>query len=286
MNLTLIPLLIAALMLATIDSDTETVEILMSGEHEIVEHRGALIVGDADVTIPAGVEVEGPIYVIGGELSVSGGIRTDLIQLAGTIALEPEAIVGDELRLIGGSRSVAPEAIVGRITSLEIGPERGSSVLGVVLIVILALILAAVGSRLARSRRPLLDNVTGAVTSHPVVSLTVGVLVTLTALAAVVFMAFTLILIPLAIVGLVAGVVTIAYGLVAWGHLLGSWLPIASEGLATGAGVVMALVGAQILSFVPVVGDMAVLALALTAVGAVVVTYYGVAPFRPAVLPE
>ena len=286
MNLTLIPLLIVALMLVTTDTDVETVEVVLGGQHEIEDHRGALIVGDAEVTIPADAEAPGPIYVIGGSLTVAGAVATDVIQLAGTVSVEAGASIGDELRLVGGTQSVASGADIARRTTFEINPAEGNPATGIATSVIATLVLAWVGAGLTRRRRLLLDNVSGAVTNHYVVSVTVGTLLTLTALAVLVFMASTLILIPIALAGIVAGVVTIAYGIITWGYILGTRLPVRRSGWATALGVIATMVALRVAALVPLVGALLVFGVVLTAVGAIAITYFGVASFRPAMLPD
>lgn len=286
MNLTLIPLLIVALILATTDTDVETAEVILSGQHQIEDHRGALIIGDADVTIPADTEVPGPIYVIGGELTVAGAVATDVIQLAGIVRIEAGATISDELRLLGGTQSVASGAEIGRRSSFEINPAEGNPATGLVISVIATLLLAWVGAGLTRRRRRLLDNVTGAVTNHYVVGLTVGTLLTLTALAVFVFMASTLILIPIALAGVIAGVATTGYGIISWGYIIGKRLPVRRSGWATAFGVVATMVILRLAALVPFVGALLVFGFVLTAVGAIAITYFGVAPFRPEVLPD
>lgn len=286
MNLPLIPLLIIALMLATTDSNAESVEVLLSGQHQIEDHRGALIVGDVEASIRADVEVPGPIYVIGGDLVIAGAVTTDVIQLAGTVTLTPEARIGDELRLVAGTQSVANGAEVGRQTNFEVNPTQGNPAIGLAFTALVTLLMAWIGAWLTQKRRMLLDNVTGAVAKHYVVSFTVGSLATLTALALFAFMAFTLILIPVALIGIVAGLVTLAYGIIAWGYLIGTRLPVHRSGLATALGVGMAMVILQAAAVVPLLGTVVVLGVVLTAVGAIAITYYGVAPFQPATLPD
>lgn len=286
MNPTLIPLLVIALMLATTDSDVDTVEVLLGGQHQIEGHRGGLIVGDAQVNIPVDTEVPGPIFVIGGELTVAGAVATDVIQLAGTVIVESEGMVGDELRLIGGTQSVSPTSQVGRRTSFEVNPAPGNPANRLAFTGIMALLLSWVGARLTRGRRKLLDNITDAVTQHYVVSFTVGTLLILTALALFAFMAFTLILIPIAIIGILAGLATLGYGIISWGYLIGTRLPVHRPGLATGLGVAAMVIVLQVAAEVPLVGGLVVLGIVLTAVGAVAITYYGVTSFQAAALPD
>jgi hypothetical protein len=273
-------------MLATTDTDVETAEVILGGQHEIEDHRGALIIGDAEVTIPADTEAPGPIYVIGGNLTVAGAVASDVIQLAGTVRVEAGARIGDELRLVGGTQSVAYGAEIGRRTSFEINPAEGNPATGLAISVIVTLVLAWVGAGLTRRSPLLLDNVSGAATNHYVISLTVGTLLTLTALAVFVFMASTLILIPIALAGIGAGVATIAYGIISWGYIIGKRLPVRRSGWATSFGVVVAMIVLRLVALVPLVGELLVFGVVLTAVGAIAITYYGVAPFQPAVFPD
>ena len=285
MSPSLIPLLIAALLLATTDANAESVEVVLAGQHQIAEQSGALIVGDAEVTIPPGAELPGPIYVIGGELVIAGGVASDVIQLAGTVTVAPGARIGDELRHIGGTESVAAGAQVGRRTDLDLAGGGGGPA-GFVSLAVLSLLLALVGAWLEKRRRPLVDNVASTLTGHPVVTTTVGALLAMTGIAVTVFMAFTLVLLPIALIAILIGVLTTCYGLVVLGHLIGSRLPIAHRGLATGAGVVGVVVLLWLVGLVPLVGDVVVFGAVLSSLGAVVISYYGVARFRPAALPS
>jgi hypothetical protein len=56
--------------------------------------------------------------------------------------------------------------------------------------------------------------------------------------------------------------------------------------LQTVAGVVLVVIGMQLVGSIPLVGDLIVVAVLLLGLGAVVVTYFGATHFRPAVLPE
>lgn len=286
MNLALIPLLIAALLMASTGPQVETVELVLTGEHQITEHRGALVVADAQVVIPSDEQVSGPIYVIGGELVVAGRISTDVIQLAGTVAVEPGAEIAGELQHIGGTQEVSASSQIGRRTSLDANPAGGNPIVRIAWLVLLTLILAWVGRRLSRRRISALQNVAGAISSHPIITLTVGTLLTLTFLSVFVFMAFTLILLPVAIVGLLAGAATVAYGFIAWGALIGGRLPVHRQDLSTALGVVVAMAALQLLALIPIVGDLIALAILLTGAGAVTVTYFGVADFQPEVMPD
>ena len=287
MNLTLIPLLIAALLLTSGDPSVDTVQLILSGEHEVTEHVGALIVGESTVTIPAGTVVPGPIYVIGGELRVAGEVAGDVTQLAGTVIVEAGAVIAGELQHVAGTLTLDDAAAIGRRTSLNLGdPEGTIAGSGILPRASLALLLAAVGYLLARRKPNALANVSTAARAHPMVTLTVGTLAFLTAISILVFMAFTLVLIPMTILGLMVGLLTLCYGLIGWGYLIGALLPLRRSGPGTALGVVVLVGGLALVSLIPLVGDLVIAAVALAGVGAVLVTYYGVAPFRPEPLPD
>jgi len=285
-NLTLIPLLIAALLLASGDPGVDTVQLILSGEHEVTEHAGALIVGESTVTIPAGARVPGPVYVIGGELQVVGEVVGDVTQLAGTVRVEAGAAVEGELQHVAGTLIVDGDDI-GRRTSLDL-TGSGSTAPGSGFLpgLSLTVLLAGVGYLLARRKPKDLANVSTAARAHPVVSLTVGTLAFLTTISLLVFMAFTLVLIPITILGLMVGLLTLFYGLIGWGYLIGSLLPVHHRGFATALGVLVLVVGLVLVSMIPVVGEPMIAEVVLAGVGAVLVTYYGVAPFQPDLLPD
>jgi hypothetical protein len=287
MNLATIPLLVVALFLMTTgDASVDSVRLLMAGDHVITEDSGALMVGEADVEIPAGTVIEGPVYQVGGTLRVMGEVRTDVVQLAGTLEIDDSAIIGDELRSIGGRQVVAADADIGRRTAVDLVPEERGPLGATVAVVLMAGILALIARRFSRTRPRALENVAAAIGEHPVITVTVGVLLTLTAIAVLVFMGFTLVLIPLALVGLLAGVVVLGFGVLGLGQLVGNRLPGLTGRAATVVGVVAVVVALQLVGLIPLVGDLAVIAALMAGVGAVTVTYFGVARFRPVELPE
>lgn len=284
MNLGVFPLLIVALVMVAGNPDVDSAQLALTGHHEVSALDGALVVVEADVDVPAGSEVAGPIYVVGGTLTVDGVVTGDLVQLAGTVTIGPGGRIGGQFQHTAGTLAIAPTADVERLTSLDLSGDgvRGRS--GVLPATGLTLLLSLTGVMLAKKRTRALDTVAAAITGHPVVSLTVGVLLALTSLSVFVFMALTLVLLPVAIVGIVIGVLTLGFGVVAWGHFLGSMIPIRRQRIATGVGVALAVTGVQVAASIPILGDAIVAGVLLIGVGAVLITYYGVSAFRPATL--
>lgn len=286
MNLELVPMLIVTLLLILGgDVDVDTAQLLLRGDHSVTDHQGALIVGDASVTVPADARAPGPIYVIGGKTRIEGAVAGDVRQLAGTLVVADGAIVGGELQRIGGVQTIADTAEIARRSTVEVTTPAGGSVLGYGPSVLVTLLLAFVAARRARRNPTALTNLRGAVTDHPLISLTIGALVAVTGLSLFVFMAFTLVLLPVSILGLLAGLVVTAYGVIAWGSVVAQLLPTARDGLAAGAGVAVVMVLLHLVGHIPVVGDLVGLAALLTGIGAVMITYFGLQEFRPVTLP-
>lgn len=286
MNLTLLPLLVVALLMAAAEPGVDSVEVVMSGQHAMATDDGATVVADAVVTIPGGVSVAGPVLVIGGELDVVGTVSGDVVQLAGTVRVRPDATITGQLRHIGGTEVVAPGAGIGSRTSLPVTSMQADPTAGLVTWLVGTLLLAGIGASLARRRGRALDNVAGAATHHPVITVTVGLLLALTLVAVFVLMAFTLVLLPVVAIGVVASIAVLAYGIIALGRAVAARIPIVDDRWATAAGIVVVMAGLQVLGVVPLVGDLVALAILLAGLGAVMVTSFGLRHFRPDVLPD
>ena len=283
MNPELIPLLIVALlMISAGGADVETAEIVMQGDHEMTEHRGALIVGDATVTVPTHAEISGPVYIIGGELRVQGTVAGDVTHLSGSLVVEDGAAIGGQLQHIGGTEDIADGAVVAERATVDFAPTEPGPVAKYAPVVLTTLVLALAGAWLSRRRPKLLENIGAAASEHSLVSLTVGGLLSVTFLSVFVFMAFTLVLIPVTLLGLFLGVLTIAYGVVSLGYLVGRRLNTPRTGLSTAVGIVAVVALLQVLEIVPVVGDIVAVAVLVTGLGAVVLTYFGLQGFEPA----
>lgn len=283
MSLDLIGMLLLSLLLLTSGGDVERVEVLDGGVHQVETATGALVVTGGDVTVPADVTVDGPVHVLGGALDVRGAIGGDVLVLGGSVALADEARVTGSVQHYGGELVLAPDSGT-RVTGIDVGATRGGPSRDVASTLSGAALLALLGWWWAGRRPAAVATVGDAVRRHPVVALTVGALVVVTGLSVLVFMAFTLVLLPVTVLGLAAGVALVAYGVIGVGGLVGRLLPVERAAPATAAGVVLVVVGLRVLELVPVVGDLMGLAVLLTGLGAVLVTYLGLKPFAPVVL--
>lgn len=283
MNLETVPLLLVAILLLTAGGDVTRADVTFDGVNEA--GTDPLVVAGGTTTVPANTTTLGPVYVVNGTLDVQGRVGGDVVQLGGRVLAGPEARVDGTFDAFAGSRDVDPDARV-TVTSVDVtaGP---SPVARAVLFALQTGVIALAGYLVARRWPTPLTTVARAARWHPVVSLAAGTLVSVSAIALLVFMAFTLVLVPVSVLGLVAGVLVAGYGVLALGHLLGTRLDrFGVEGPpATALGVVGVSVLAELLSFVPL-GDVLVLVAVSVGIGAVLVTYLGFREFEPVSIPE
>lgn len=279
----ILPLLVIVLLLITASGQSvEQMEVVFEGDKTVTEIDDVLVVGGGTTTIPANATVTGTVYVVGGDLQVRGRIDGDVDQLAGNVSISDGAAVSGELRTIAGNASVAPEATIGSRSTVEVISQEPSPAREYGFLAVQALVLALAGGALARRRPYLLRNVGDSVVNHPFVSGVVGAFTSVTFLALFVFMAFTLVLIPVSLFGIAVGLLSVAYAYVGFGYLVGARLPIDRPGLATAVGTAAFVVAVDFLGELPLLGTTIQLLLTLTGLGAVLITYYGLREFEPA----
>jgi len=282
-----VPFVIVALLLAS-SGGAGSADVVLAGDRVVTEgggSAGALIVAGGNVTVPAGTTIQGPVYVADGSLSVAGRVDGDVVALAGGLSVADTGAILGTLENYGGSVSVAPGATIADRAETPVLPDRppGSS-LGFAL---LEAIIAGLAGFLVGRRFPgLLRNVGGAATEHPVVSTTVGGLVGVTALAVGVFMAFTLILLPVAALAFLATLLVAGYGVLGLGYALGDRMGRFSPGRATAIGSVAVVLVLRVLALIPFVGAVAALTVVSIGFGGALVTYLGTTHFEPARVPS
>ncbi|KAB1188532.1 MULTISPECIES: polymer-forming cytoskeletal protein [Haloferax] len=283
----LIPLLVVVFLLVGVQGGTvESMEIVTDGTHTVSEIPDVYVVGGGAVTIPNDTSVSGSVYVIGGTADVAGTIDGDVTQLSGNLSFASSAVVTGPTQYIAGSLAVADGAELESLTTAEtLAANSPTSGRGPAFAAIQTLALALAAALLVRRFEFAFATVGRAVTSHPVVSGVVGLLVTATSLALVVFMAMTIILIPVSILGVGVGALTVAYGYLVFGYLVGQRIPIDRPDRASAVGVVVVAVTFELIGAVPVVGSAVQLVLLVVALGAVLVTYFGLREFEPVSLP-
>lgn len=281
-----LPLLVLVVLLMSVSGvEPDQMRIVFDGEHAAVDVDDALVVAGGDVRVPEGRTATGTLYVIGGTATVSGTLDGDATVLAGNLTLPDGGVVTGELRTISGNVTVAPGASVGRRSSFDVAPQSRSRAAAASWLLVRVLVVALAAGLVARRAPVLLRNVGDAITAHGLVSGVVGAIAGSSMLVLFVYMAFTLILLPLSIVGLLVEVLLVVYAYLAYGYLVGRRLPLERVDLATGLGAGAFALGLELLGRVPLLGAAVQFVVIVVGLGAVLITYLGLREFEPARIP-
>jgi hypothetical protein len=281
-----IPLLIVVLLMISIGGgDVQEMSVTFQGDNDADSLADVHVVAGGTTTVPENVTVDGDIYIIGGTAAIDGTVDGDMTLLDGNLSIDDGATVTGTLQTYSGSASVSSDASVGRVSQFEAPTPSSSPVQRIGAFLLQFLVLGAFGWWLVKRHPFLFENVGAAITEHALVSGVVGGLGATTLLVLFVYMAFTLILLPLAIVGLFAEFLVILYGQAVFGYLIGTRLPIERDGVATLAGIAAFLLVLELLGVVPYLGGIAQLAVAVVGFGAVLNTYFGLQRFEPVTIP-
>jgi hypothetical protein len=260
---------------------------------------GEMVLVSGDVSIQEGARLTGSVYMVGGNLRVDGEIGGDLSLIGGEASLGPAARVlgglnqaGGRLNIDSGSEVVGPirDASDLSLDAESLFPQRS---LGNRLAWILpqALLVAFLSLIPARYLPGSLRRVSKAMKEHPLVAGALGLLSGIVIPALLVLMAFTVILLPVTLLGLLGMVLVLVYGWVAAGVAVGMWLdrrvkremrPMSSA--FWGTFLFMLIV--QALSLIPWIGPTLSMAVGLVAIGAVLLTRFGTQIFVPSLDPE
>ena len=270
---------------------------------------GDLLVFGGTADIQAGAIVNGNVVLFGGELTVDGDVTGDVSATGATVTLGPAAHIGGDLITVGATLDRSDTARVdGQIFNTATSWSDGSTTdqpvepyiptpqvtlpeymfnfnpLRVILDVFgNALGMGLLAMLVALFLAPHAARVAQAVVNQPLTAGGLGLLVAFLTPIALVLMAITLILIPVA--GLVVVVLIIAgiFGWIAIGMEVGqrftraihqSWHPSFEAGLGT---FTLTLVAAALVNIpvLNIIGSLVLFLLALAAFGAVVMTRFG-----------
>lgn len=278
-------LVIVLLVVAGSGADPSSMTFVFDGERKVTSTPDAFVVAGGDVTVPANATIDGQLFIVGGNTTIEGRITGDIRLFAGNLSVTENAIITGELQTVAGTLSVVPGAAIGQRTSIDVDRQPRSPLETGGFLVMQMLVFGLVIAWLSRRVPELLDTVGDAVTHHPLVSGVVGSIAGVTMLVLFVYMAFTLVLIPLSIAGLVAEFLLVLYGYLVYGYLLGRRLPIQRDDVASAVGVALFVLAVELLGWIPYVGTLIQLVLVVVGLGAVLLTYLGVRRFEPATIP-
>jgi hypothetical protein len=257
--------------------------------------KGVFLVVDGEAVLDRGARVEGPVYMLGGSATINSQVDQDVSVIGGNLTVGPDAMIGGDLRVGSGRLDLSPQATVkgsvlkGPASDVQledifprVSPkERLVQLLPWTLVLAFLAYLSAVYVPLPVAR------ISQAEIKHPVVCAAMGILVGIVGPILLVFMAFTVILIPTTLIGLLIGALTVAYGWIGFGQAFGRWLTgklNLEVGRAGGAflGTLVFMILIDLLSIIPVVGSLIALLAITIGLGAVMLTRFGLREFVPA----
>jgi hypothetical protein len=272
--------------------------LILEGHHEI--HAGETLRGDllmlgGQTLLAEGSRVTGSIYMVDGEFDANGKIEGDISLLGGTLFLGPQTMVSGDLDIGGGILNQASEAVIRGNLNTESGlklpaiPSSTDQALAGRLIrsALNAILVAALAYLLARFAPRPVARVTEAVMGHPVVSGAMGVLTGIVGLSLLVLMAFTIILIPVTLLGILLMGAAVVYGWIGWGmavgHRLSQWRGwmLQRPGQAV-VGTLTFMLAVELIGLMPFAGGIIGILTAAVGLGAVLLTRFGMRNFVPA----
>ena len=267
------------------------------GIHEIDSGQtmvGELYVAGGEVTIQADAHVNGSIYVLGGTVVIDGSIDGDVAALGGAVELTDRALIAGDLYTAGSDLTRAPGADVrGGVTEVDgsglgvADASRSTTLAGW----LAGTLVAIVGfSLLAGLIVQLMPRMTGRVAetavSYPLMSGSLGILLLLVLPILLVFMAFTIVLIPFAILGVILLGIAGFYGAVGLARGAGEAVSRRAGRTFTPtiqviAGMALLVVITSLISLIPFVAEITFALLGALTLGAVVLSGFGLRSYRP-----
>lgn len=273
---------------------------LKSGE----TFNGDLVVFGGNVIVEENADLNGNLVVFGGTAKSNGQVKGDVVIIGGQVSLDAKAHVTGDVVTVGGQLQQAEGATIdgnivnniqpniqipdGKIPPSDVQPNVPTpsvnfnfdpfwSATGVL---IRAVAVALLAMLVVMFLQPQLNRVGQAITDQPLMSGGIGLLTVLVAPIALVILTITIILIPVAFVGILLLVFAWLFGIIALGQEVGerftrsinqTWAPVLTTGFGT---FLLMLVGGAI-GEIPCVGWLAPVALGLLGIGAVAVTWFG-----------
>ncbi len=278
------------------------------------EFNGDLVVFGGNVTVEKGADLNGNLVVFGGTVSANGNVNGDVVVIGGQVKLEDEAVVGGDVVSIGGQIEKAASATVKgevvnnvspqiQLPNGSMSPSTNTPSISIPPAVInthfnpfweagrvlgSALVVAFLGALAALFFQEQLSRVSQAAVKQPVMTASIGLLTFVVLIIA----AITIILIPVVLLSLIPLAFAWLFGVISIGQEIGerfarairqNWTPVIATGVGT---FVLVFIVASIQSlnslapFLACVTWVIPILVGFLAIGAVVITRFGVRPIQ------
>lgn len=271
------------------------INLITEGRHTISETLyGDLVVFGGEITVEPGSRLLGSLHVLQGQVTLGGQVDGNTAVMGGELVLQPGAAIFGDLNQGGGKISgLQADMVAGQITADpdvrlpdETLDRRRSQTtpLPALLGSLLGAVLAVLLKRFVPRQ---LDLTADAALHHPIVSGSMGILVGIVGLSLLVLMAYTILLIPVTMLGLLVLGLAVVFGWLACAVQVSNLLQRAWKvGRGTAffdfAVVFACLAGLSLLGFLPLLGILLQLLAVVVGLGATFLTRFGTHPFTPA----
>lgn len=271
------------------------VMVITEGIHTLSgTNFGDLILFGGETTLGSDAVLDGSAHLLAGQFHVNGKIHGDVSMMGGELDLGPEAHIDGDLNIGGGQFSgVDQAAVTGKVNTgsgmhvparpvMQPKSFAGTVLRWLVSAVALGLAAAALERYLPRQA----SFVSEAALRHLPVSLALGTLAGIVGLTLLALMAYTILLIPVAVLGLAILGLAVIYGWLACGIALGRWAaPRLNPGISTGwaafSATLIFVLFLNAITAIPRVGGILGILVAATGLGAVFLTRFGLRRFIP-----
>jgi hypothetical protein len=287
--------LLALFLSACSQTGLQRLALVTEGQHILDRNiPGDLFILGGSITLPPGAALQGSLYLLRGEATLAGRVSGDVSQLGGRLVLQAGAHIDGSLQAAGGELLRSPQSeIAGSMDNgagvlfsegLARPPAPPLEQLRKALLDSLLLGLAA--ATLARFFPTPLQRVAESTSRYPAVSAAMGFLAAVVGISLLVTMAYTILLIPVTLLGLLVLGAALAVGWVAWGTILGQvvfrlFRVSTGPGWTAFAGTVIFGLAQAGLSQIPIIGTILNLVFTLIGFGAVFLTRFGLQRFHP-----
>lgn len=265
---------------------------------------GDLIVLGGAAYLEQDSRVKGNVIVAGGTLEVSGTIDENITAFGGTIKLMDDAVVKGDVILSSTTFSQEPGAEVrGDIENKVIDfdsfefdnlpqvvvsePDYTAPfrmwidfLTGAIWWVLRILAVAGMGALLVMVAQKPTERVAQSISNQPVITFAFGLLTLLVSFFLTLILTVTIILIPVAVIGILVLALAALFGWIAVGYEIGrqlrkalkqTWAPVITAGLGT---FILSFI-ASIFSLVPCIGVIVPILVTITGLGGVLVSRFG-----------
>lgn len=271
--------------------------VITEGKHEPTQDiQGDVLIFGGEVLLDKDITVAHNIHLLLGRLTINGVVLGDVNFLNGDLTLGNTANIRGDLNLGGGSYHPSPATVIeGKINTgggfrLPDIPEQRNSMGFSFWLRALAtgLLFGLIAAALARYFPGGIGRIREAISKHSLACAAVGILAGIIGISLFVTMAYTILLIPVSLLGLFVLGAGVFLGWVGLGSELGMFLsrlinrPIKFT-QASFFGMLILTLGLEIIASIPTLGSILSLALLTMGLGAAMLTRFGLRRFVPAI---